>query len=248
MSIVFSGVSHRLIAVTIDGVETRTFQDGHREYEPDVLKAKFFEGVGCVATWGERTNNEVFEFLSDQSISAGTHTVIDLRALVSEYLRKEYQPDQLGLGDVGYHITGFDDSQRPHFFHEVWGYHRPRRPEQKTPEYISDDYSPRQGMIPLVYNGRNDLAERVIHALVEEIRLNPQQVRLRPDVTPDLARIGDLIARFAAELTPEVGPPFTTYLISPANTGAIIRNDSLCPIDKDAAIRRLEELGYSYQP
>ena len=100
MTIVFSAISHRLIAVTVDTVETRTFEDGAREYENDVLKAKFYPGVGCVTTWGERSGNQVFKHLDEVGISSGSHSVHALQKLVSNYLREVYQPDKYGLGEA----------------------------------------------------------------------------------------------------------------------------------------------------
>ena len=94
MTIVFSGVSHRLIVVTVDTVETRTFSNRHREYESDVQKAKFYPGVGCVATWGERTGNRIFQVLDGNDISPDTHSIEDLQKLVSNYLREDYRPDE----------------------------------------------------------------------------------------------------------------------------------------------------------
>jgi hypothetical protein len=59
----------------------------------------------------------------------------------------------------------------------------------------------------------------------------------------DLALLGDFVARFAAELTPEVGPPFRTILISPENQVRRLENDSFCPIAEWQVVKRLEELG-----
>ena len=57
----------------------------------------------------------------------------------------------------------------------------------------------------------------------------------------------DFVTRFAAELTPEVGPPFITYLISPRNEAVWIKNDTFCPISGDKVLQELKNLGYEVE-
>jgi hypothetical protein len=66
--------------MTVDSVVTDDFGD-FQEYRKG-QKAYSFPGVGCVATWGERTGNKVGQFLSQQAISPDTHSVTDLAELV----------------------------------------------------------------------------------------------------------------------------------------------------------------------
>ena len=183
-----------------------------------------------------------------QEVAPETHSVEDLRDLVSEYLRSEYRPGDHGLGEVGFHITGYDRTNRPRFFYEVWGWHRPLKETQTQPEYISGGYDLKGEEVRMVYNGRSEIAERVINALIEEIGAHPGEVLLWPDRPHDLTRLGDLIARFASELTPEVGPPFTTYLISRTNQVEYIRNQDRCPIALDEVEDRLKRMGFTWNP
>jgi hypothetical protein len=92
-----------------------------------------------------------------------------------------------------------------------------------------------------LYNGRNDLAETVIHALLDEVK-QATAMRFDPRTCEGLVRLGDLIVRFAAEVTQEVGPPFFTYLISPSNKAVTIKNDNVCPIDLKIISQKLREL------
>jgi len=120
MTIAFSGISHRLIVVTVDSAVTLQFCS-HREYQKG-RKVFFYEGVGCVATWGARVRNNIDRYLGQFRISPETHSIEDLRALVKQYLKGEYRPHEEGLDDVGYHVAGFDKKGNPRFYHEVWGW------------------------------------------------------------------------------------------------------------------------------
>jgi hypothetical protein len=58
-----------------------------------------------------------------------------------------------------------------------------------------------------------------------------------------VVRFGDLVARFAAELTQEVGPPFETAIISPANQIEVMANNSYSPLDDQLITLTLRLLG-----
>jgi hypothetical protein len=168
MTIVFSCVSHKLIAMTVDSTVILDFDDGHREYSTG-RKAYLLDGVGCIATWGVRDGNRLGDYLQKQNISAATHSVTDLADLVYSYLTTEYRPKDRGFDDVGYHISGFDQSGNARIYHVFWGFDRPRPPDQLERRYNKNDHSPNRNNIQFVYNGRNDLAETVVITLLGQI-------------------------------------------------------------------------------
>jgi hypothetical protein len=239
MTIVFSGVFDKLIVMTVDSAVTLDF-NGTREYETG-RKSYFYSGVGNVTTWGARDQNFIGKFLDSQNINSSTHSVEELTNLVEQYLKKEYRPHELALGDVGYHIAGFNRKREPRVYHVFWGFDRPRKESQTCREYKKYDHSPPSGGITYLYNGRNDLADTVVHTLLNQVTQGTAMC-FDPRTCEGLVRLGDLIVRFAAEITPEVGPPFYTYLISPPNKVIKIKNDTICPINMQVISRKLEEL------
>jgi len=241
MTIVFSCVSDKLIAMTVDSAVIRDFDSGNREYTTD-RKAFLFDGVGCVATWGARDANRIGDYLQKQNISSVSHSVNDLADLVEAYLKEEYNPEQMRLDDVGYHVAGFDRNGCPRMNHIFWGFDRPRRAEQSKQEYKRNNHSPSSGTIQFVYNGRNDLAQMVVETLLKQTK-EGNVVSFNFSQPCDLARFGDFVARFAAEVTPEVGPPFVTCLLSPSNKATIVRNNKLCPINQEEVSKKLRDLG-----
>jgi len=241
MTVVFSAVSPHLILMTVDSAIARDFEN-RREYTTG-RKAFFFCGVGCVTTWGTRDHNRIGRFLDNQNVSPDSHSVTDLAALVKHYLDKEYRPHELNLDDVGYHIAGFDQEGRPRLFHIFWGFDRPRPPEQAHRKYEKYDHTPSAGNIMFLYNGRNDLVEVVVHTLLKQVYAG-QETRFNLETPIGLASFGDFVVRFAAELTPEVGPPFLTYLISPRNEAEWIKNDTFCPVSREKVVSKLKKLGY----
>jgi len=228
MTVTLAIASNAFIVVTVDSAVTLDFGET-LEYSTG-RKSYFFPGVGCVTTWGARDNNKVGEFLQNREIGPESHTVSDLAELVFEYLTDVYRPKDLGYEDVGYHISGFDRALSPHLHHVFWGFDRPRPKEQTEPKYEHYNHSPRPGEIAFLYNGRNDLAEAPIRALLAEVNSGkPTRFQLgRPD---DLVRFADFVARFAAEVTPEVGPPFLTHLIGANNMALKVRNLATKPLD-----------------
>ena len=245
MTIVFSAVSHDLIVMSVDSAVTLDFEDSRREYDTG-RKSFLYPGVGCVATWGARDGNQIGIFLDKQGLSPENHSVVDLANLVFEYLTEEYQPRECGLDDVGFHVAGFDQEERPRFSHIFWGFDRPRPDEQVEPKYERYDHSPTPGNPEYIYNGRNDLAHVMVVTLLDQIRAG-NATQFDPRKREGLVRLGDFVVRFAGELTPEVGPPFITYLISPHNQAVSIKNNTLCPISQNKVLRKLGDLGYEIQ-
>jgi hypothetical protein len=225
--------------MTVDSAVVLDFKNS-REYETG-QKAYYFAGVGNVTTWGARDCNNIGGFLDKQEISPATHSIEELADLVEQYLTREYRPSELGLDDVGYHVAGFDRQQKPRLYHIFWGFDRPRPANQTSPKYGKYDHSPPLGKVFYLYNGRNDLADIVVSKLIHEIN-EGKDIRFDPRTHEGLVRLGDLVVRFAAEVTPEVEPPFFTYLISPLNRAVKIKNDSFHPIKRDAISQKLKEL------
>ncbi len=226
MTVVFSAVIPRsLIVMAVDSAVTNDFGES-REYV-EGAKAFWLQGVGCVATWGERTGNKVGEFLFRQGISAQTHSVGDLADLVEQYLTRDYQPREAGLDEVGYHVAGFDRGGNGRLYHIFYGFDRPRREDEREPRYKRCDHSPPGAVTPFVFNGRNDLAEMVVVKLLAEIR-SGGDTRYDPNTPKGVVCLADFVLRFAAELTPQVGPPFFIHLISPTNRRLLISNSGFC--------------------
>lgn len=243
MTIVFTGLlPDQLIVMTVDSAVTLDFEDSPREYDKG-RKAYCFPGVGCVTTWGARDHNRVGEFLDKQDISPDTHSVNDLADLVEQYLTEQYRPHELNLNDVGYHVAGFDQDGQARLYHIFWGFDRPTPPWQTCRKYARYDHTSPAPITGLLYNGRNDLADVVVRTLLDEIGKGGD-ARFNLGTHIGLTCFGDFVARFAAELTPEVAPPFFTHLISPRNQVELIKNDTFCPVSHDEVSQKLKGLGY----
>jgi hypothetical protein len=239
MTIIFSTASAIMITMTADSVVTREFDD-HYEFVSG-RKMYRFPGVGCVGTWGERDGNYIGQFLNKQDIEPGKCNVDCLANLVEEYLIKVYQPDKIKLGEVGFHVAGFDQNHKPKLFHIFWGFDQPRPQDQVLPKYARYDHSPQISGISLLYNGRNDLANYVVNIIIEQIRKNNiVRYDIRNPITQTI--IGDFVARFSAELSPEVGPPFFTCYLSPKNEIVTIENKYFAPISLKSVKKALESI------
>lgn len=229
MTLIISSIDKSFLVMTADSAITTYYSDGSTEYDSR-SKSFVFPGIGCVTTWGEQIHNKIGAFFHEQEISS-KHTVVDLAEITNRYLTEIYRPKDDNLDEVGYHIGGFDAGGTPRLFHVFWGYDRPRPSDQESPDYKFYDHSDWK----FVYNGRNDLANVVIEKLIE-------QLKSHIDVRYDLSTVDgnikfcDFVVRFAAELTPEVGPPFLTYLITRDNSIEEIKNDSFCPVNLDSQL------------
>ncbi len=228
--------------MTVDSAVTKEFGNS-REYELG-RKSYFFDRVGCVTTWGVRDANKIGSYLDKLGISPERHSVVELADFVFTYLTEEYKPHELNFDDVGYHVAGFDRNGQARLFHIFWGFDRPRPPEQTHREYKKYDHSPSAGDMFFLYNGRNDLAHMMIYTLLGQI-VKGAPIRFDIGHPVGLSSLGDFVARFAGELTPEVGPPFLTYLISPNNNAVRIQNNSFSPLGQEEIIKKLSELGYN---
>jgi hypothetical protein len=245
MTIVFSGALSNFIVMVSDSAVALDFEKSPREYTTGP-KSYCLPGVGCVTTWGARDLNQVGSFLDRQRISSEDYSVSDLADLVYQYLTEEYRPCELGLNDMGYHMAGFDSNGHAHLYHVFWGFDRPKPPSQKQQKYEKYEHILPPEKNVLLYNGRNDLADMMVHALLGEVDRGGD-IRFDLATPSGLVYLGDFVARFAAELTPEVGPPFLVHLISWRNEISRIVNRSFCPIDRDEVTNKLKTLGYKVQ-
>jgi hypothetical protein len=247
MTIVFSIIHPLLITLAVDRAVTRVFNEGEfTEYDTG-RKAYHYPGVGVVATWGARDGNNIGSFLEQQKIEASTHNVDTLADLVFHYLKEDYCPHERGADDVGYHIAGFDINHRPRLYHILYGFDRPRREEQIEREYKRLDHSPVEpNQLQFLYNGRNDLAEPMIRLFMAQL-MQGFATRFNLSKLEDIVLLSDFIIRFSAEITPEVGPPFRTFLIAPDNQISSFTNDELRPVQRDDVSNLIVRLGYRQQ-
>lgn len=168
MTILVSYASEKAIIMAVDSSITYYFyneEGDYREYE-EGDKAVLINKVGIVTTWGERNRNHLFRFLREQRISPETHSVVDLRNLVLEYLLNIYRPGDDRLDEVGYHVGGFDREGHARLFHLFWGNNRPRNPGENEPGYHLYDHSHKT----ILYNGRNDLANTVVMTFLSQFK------------------------------------------------------------------------------
>lgn len=230
MTIIISSIFRDFIVMTSDSAITTSFSSGDRGYSVKT-KSFVFQGVGCITTWGESIHNKIGKYLHEQKISADIHSVEDLAELTHTYLTEVYRPDQDNLDEVGYHVGGFDREGRARMFHIYWSFERPRSKEQTRPTYQCRDHSD----WTFVFNGRNDLAYSLVEQLVQQLQAGVD-VRYDPSTREGIVQFCDFVARYSAELTMEVGPPFDTNLIFPNNENITIQNTSFSPISLETAV------------
>jgi hypothetical protein len=184
-------------AVTLDFGDWREYETGPKLHRND---------AAVVTTWGARDANEIAHFVRRPS-SAGLLADVLAKELFT-YLRAEYDPRAMGLGTIGYHVGGFDSTGRARLFHV---FYEPDGYNETTPPgglYELQDQSPTQERPRVfLYNGRSDLAHSAVSSLLSQVR-NGLASKFDVSSFPDMWRFAHLVLRFAAELTPEVGPPF----------------------------------------
>jgi hypothetical protein len=228
----------------VDSAVTLQFTNRReREYQ-EAPKVYRFLGVGCVGLWGAMDGNRVGEFLHSQDICPRTHSIVDLANLVDRYVREQYRPDERTVGDVGYHVAGYDQDGRPHLYHVFYGFDQPRPPNQKDRHYGFYPHADPPDKLHLLFNGRTDLANLVIRILLDEIEQG-HDVRYDVRTGVGLARFADFVLRFGGEMTPEVGPPFLTQIISPKNHIATFNNHGFSAVPAGAVREAFRALGYT---
>jgi len=241
MTIVITSIAPKLIVMTVDAAVIKDFET-HREYTTG-RKCYCFPGVGCVATWGERTGNKIGLFLDSQNIRSGTHSIEDLRDLVWKYLTEDYTPKEDNRGDVGFHVAGFDSNNRARFFEMAYAPESRREDSSGEKYYQKHDSSPEANSLRFSYGGRFNLAHTIVNIFFQEVRAN-RDIRydyLKPD---GLIKLNDFVARLSSELTKEVGPPFITYLVASENKIERLQNTAFCPIEDQQITEKLKNLGF----
>ncbi len=118
MTVVFTAISHRFLlmaadsAVQLDYGETREYQTGRKFW--------WIPRIGGVSTWGARDANQIGHFLSKEWEDPAGRSVDDLARDVHAFLVRDYAPDDMALGDVGFHIAGFRQGGEPALYHSFW--------------------------------------------------------------------------------------------------------------------------------
>lgn len=242
MTVVFTTESDDLIVVTADSAVTLDFGES-RAYEIG-RKTYFYPGVGCVATWGARDHNQVGPFLEAHSVAEGSHDINALAYLVEEYLRVEYRPDELGVGEVGYHVAGFDTSGQPKLWRIAYASSQALAENSSDEGFERSEHAPPAGGANFHYNGRNDLADTLVNTVLDELQ-RAGDANFNLSLRLDLVRLSDFVVRFASEVTPEVGPPFITHLMNRENQGVLMANRELSPIPSGKIAERLERIGFA---
>jgi len=234
MTIVFASISQSSIAISVDSAVARYF-DNRTEYTTG-KKAVAFKGLGCVATWGDRTGNRIFQFLDQLDPEKRVLSVEELANIVREYLQNEYRPHENERGDVGFYVTGFDQKGSPRLFQNLWA--REARNSHRTSELIYHwyDSSPDPNTFRFYYDGRFNLAQSVFKVVIDEFN---EGTEIPFDITNDTGRIKlhDFVLRFSSELTQDVGPPFITYLIKPSNKIIRFRSEGETAISTEEIVR-----------
>jgi hypothetical protein len=238
VTILVSSLSNDLIVMLSDSVLTVTHRqeggDAFNEYERGT-KYYRFPGIGCITTWGDHTYNQLGRFMERAGHRGRIHSVAELATCAQRYLEKDYRKD--AHDELGFHIGGFDQERKPHLYHTFWGFDRPRPAGQEAPEVHMYDHSD----WVFLYNGRNDLAHAVMQTLKQQIEAGQE---MRFDLKGSFGHIAlcDFIARFAAEVTPEVGPPFVLNLIFPDNSIETLEDTSYAPISLQNVARVISRL------
>jgi hypothetical protein len=196
------------IVAACDSAVKEEFEAGGVSYGTG-RKSFVVPGAGVVTTWGARDGNDVGAALSKLPKLS---SISDVARRVSDYLEHEYDPRTRGLGDVGFHIAGFENGQ-PRVFHAFWNV--PNGGSLPSGQYALQDL-PFPGGFFALYNGRHDLAASVFQSLTSELQRG-QSPRIGIATAPGMVALAHLILRFASELSADVGPPFLAHVLSSDN-------------------------------
>lgn len=239
MTVVFTAQSDKIIVMSVDSAVTRSFPK-FREYGTG-RKWYFYPGVGCISTWGARGHNQVDRFLEGHSISEGTHDIETLADLVRVYLHEVYRPHAIDVDEVGYHVAGFDSERRPRLWRISYVFNHPRPVGKTEPKYEASEHPPPEGGANFHYNGRSDLVNPLVTTVINQLEAGAA-VTFDLASPVDLVRLSDFVIRFAAEITPEVGPPFITHVIGRDNRGVQLINREQSPLALEEISSKLREI------
>lgn len=239
MTMVFSTACNDFIVMANDCAVVKDFADGHVEYETG---RKFFacDGVGCVTMWGARDGNNLIKYLSSVSLNSDRHCVEDLVHFVNRYLIEEYEPHSDNIGDTGFHVGGFSRNGEPRLYHVFWNVASSAAAADNRGTYSLQHHHPSQDL-RFLYNGRNDLVNAVLGALLREVNAG-KHVRF-PFTASGMLRFAHFSLRFGAELTPEVGPPFVFHILAPNRKVVMQRFDVLSPLNDADLVPILQSVG-----
>ena len=176
--------------------------------------------IDLLTMWRARDGNNLVTHLTSLGLAGNTHTVEDLAFLVNRYLLDDYAPHRHSFADTGFHIGGFSSLGEPRLYHTFWNVPGSAAGEGTKGTYTLQQQHP----IPEVrflYNGRNDLVNTVLGALINEIRAG-KPVKFPFDAL-GMLKFAQFVLRFGAELTPEVSPPFVFHLLTP-NRKVVMRS------------------------
>ncbi len=239
MTMVFSAAYNKFIVMANDCAVVKDFTDGHVEYETG---RKFFacDGVGCVTMWGARDGNNLIKYLSSVDLSPDRHSVEDLAHFVNRYLVEEYAPHDGNIGDTGFHVGGFSRNGEARLYHVFWNVAGSAAAADNRGTYSLQHHHPLQEL-RFLYNGRNDLVNAVLGALLREVNARK---RVQFPFTPSgMLRFAHFSLRFGAELTPEVAPPFVLHILAPNRKLTTQRFDGLSPLIDADLVPTLQSVG-----
>jgi hypothetical protein len=219
MTMIVSCATKDFITITADRAVTES--NGSSARFVSGTKVGVLPNAGLIAHWGERYLSDIFRWFHLPPDLADIDEALNL---VDAYIKKvAAEQHESPTGEMGFHVAGFDSEGQPHLHHICWSVPLPNA-GNGMPTCQNNDHSPTPEMpIQLLYNGRNDIAQLVIDLLLSEMR-NGNSGRFNLKTPNDLVHLGDFIARFASELTKEVGLPLTTYLLAPDNHFEVIHN------------------------
>lgn len=237
MTVVFTAVSAEWIVAAADSAVTLDFSD-HREYETG-RKFWAIPGVGSLSTWGARDGNLIGRKLDMEWARPEGRSVEELAGAAHAYLTNEFQPREHALGDAGYHVAGFMPDGTPRLFHS---YFQSPSESGREPFYDFQDIAIAPGVKQFLYNGRNDLAHTLISLVLDELRAG-RATRLRVDSVAEACFLAHFVLRIAAEITPEVGPPFLLRVLLPSGGARTLRYETMDRVPLEVFEKDLAELG-----
>ncbi len=239
MTMVFSIAFPDFIVMANDCAVVKDFADGSAEYDTG---RKFFacDGVGCVTMWGARDGNNLIAHLTSLGLTGDKHSVEDLAFLVNRYLVEDYAPHRYSLADTGFHIGGFSALGEPRLYHAFWNVPGSAAGEGTKGSYTLQQHHP-VPELRFLYNGRNDLVNAVLGALINEISAG-KPVKF-PFNAPGMLKFAQFVLRFGAELTPEVSPPFMFHLLTPNRKWVMRSAHDLGPLSDDEIASMVRDAG-----
>lgn len=226
-----SAATRSLITMSADVAVTKVDQDGIIEYDKG-NKTYAYDGFGVVGTWGQRDGiNNQFDRYVRGEIEGTNASVTVLKDIVWKFLQERFNPRERDPlpNNVGFHVGGYDISGKAHLYHIYWTLGGDGRDGHCTLEDQSpfDDIAAR-----FLYNGLPEVANTLLYSLILLVSRG-SEVNFNFSNSMDIVRFSDLLCRIAAELTPEVSPPFHIYFVAPGNQIERLINPAFAPVDTE---------------